>query len=84
MDKPKRKRYVAAIYFGTPHLLANLLALKKILGIPVSKGRELCKLPVGETHTLSNVEIDSNLDIDDICDQLSEYEIKICIRVINN
>jgi hypothetical protein len=74
---------ITEIKFGTDHnYLANLLACTKILGIPLSKARTLCK-----SHPDMNIKVDpplpiiSKLPTDAIHAELDEYTITVKITI---
>lgn len=66
--KVEEGRKLTEIKFGTDHYLANLLACTKILGIPLSKARTLCK-----SHP--------DMNIDAIHAELDEYTITVKITI---
>lgn len=76
--KVEEGRKITEIKFGTDHYLANLLACTKILGIPLSKARTLCK-----SHPDMNIKVDlpiiSKLPTDAIHAELDEYTITVKI-----
>ena len=80
--KVEEGRKLTEIKFGTDHYLANLLACTKILGIPLSKARALCK-----SHPDMKIKVDpplqiiSKLSTDDIHTELDEYTITITITI---
>lgn len=80
--KVEEGRKLTEIKFGTDHYLANLLACTKILGIPLSKARTLCK-----SHPDMNIKVDpplqiiSKLSTDDIHTELDEYTITVTITI---
>ena len=72
------KVLVTAIKFNTTHYLANLLATRKILNIPISTARTLCKNKPNEwIEFVSYHELKSKYTLDEIIAQLDEYEIEI-------
>lgn len=80
--KEKSTRFLSEITLGTDHYLANLLALRKILGIPLSEAKIICKTKPDKTlHLYPFVRIISDDITDNIIDALEEYEITI--RIIN-
>lgn len=80
--KVEEGRKLTEIKFGTDHYLANLLACTKILGIPLSKARTLCK-----SHPHMKIKVDpplqiiSKLSTDDIHTELDEYTITVTITI---
>ena len=80
--KVEEGRKLTEIKFGTDHYLANLLACTKILGIPLSKARTLCK-----SHPDMKIKVDpplqiiSKLSTDDIHAELDEYTITVKITI---
>ena len=80
--KVEEGRKLTEIKFGTDHYLANLLACTKILGIPLSKARTLCKSPPD-----MNIKVDpplpiiSKLPTDAIHAELDEYTITVKITI---
>ena len=78
--KVEEGRKITEIKFGTDHYLANLLACTKILGIPLSKERTLCK-----SHPDMYIKVDpqlaiiSKLPTDAIHAELDEYTITVKI-----
>lgn len=70
--KVEEGRKLTEIKFGTDHYLANLLACTKILGIPLSKARTLCK---------SHPAVISKLPTDAIHIELGEYTITVKITI---
>lgn len=82
MKKKESTRFLAEITFSTDHYLANLLALRKILSIPLSEAKIICKTKPDKTlHLYPFVRIISDLTTDNIIAELEEYEIKV--RIIN-
>lgn len=80
--KKESTRFLSEITFGTDHYLANLLALRKILGIPLSEAKIICKSKIGKTlHLYPFVKVISDNITDNIIAALEEYEIKV--RIIN-
>lgn len=66
----------------TGHLYANMLALNKILGMPISVAKAIARSkPSEEIQFVPYLEINSNLSTDEIKKELEEYEIEI--KVIN-
>ncbi len=64
----------------TGHIYANILALTKILGISFSLARSIARhKPSEEIQFNPYLEIKSNLSIDEIKDELDEYEIEITV-----
>lgn len=79
-NKVEEGRKLVSITFNTDHYLANLLATTKILKIPLSKARTLCKNKPGVQVTFTTpIEIISNLSTDSILEELDEYEITVKI-----
>lgn len=75
-------RFLSEITFGTDHYLANLLALRKILGIPLKEAKIICKNKCGiPLYLYPFVKIRSENTTDEIKEDLIEYEITI--KVIN-
>ena len=80
--KVEEGRKLTEIKFGTYHYLENLLACTKILGIPLSKARTLCK-----SHSDMKIKVDpplqiiSKLSTDDIHTELDEYTITVTITI---
>lgn len=80
--KTESTRFLSEITFGTDHYLANLLALRKVLGISLSEAKIICKTKPDKTlHLCPFVRIVSDDITDNIIAALEEYEIKI--RIIN-
>lgn len=78
--KKEFKRYITSIVLHTGHLYANLLALCKILGMPLSIAKPLAKAkPSEEIKLCPYFEIKSKLSTDDIKAALDEYEIEITV-----
>lgn len=71
------KVFVTAIKFNTSHYLANLLATRKILGMPLSEARTLCKNKPGEWIKIDKHQLISKYPMDNILAELDEYEIEI-------
>lgn len=80
--KEESTRFLAEITFGTDHYLANLLALRKLLNIPLAEAKLICKSKPGElVHLFPFVKFESKLSTDELIEELEEYDIKI--KVIN-
>lgn len=80
--KVEEGRKLTEIKFGTDHYLANLLACTKILGIPLSKARTLCKSnPDMKIKVDPPLQIISKLSTDDIHTELDEYTITVTITI---
>lgn len=75
------KVFVTAIKFNTTHYLANLLAMTKIIGIPLKKARIICKNKPGEWIEINKHQLISKYPMDNILAELDEYEIEI--RTLN-
>lgn len=75
------KVFVTAIKFNTTHYLANLLAMTKIIGIPLKKARTICKEKPGEWIEIDKHQLISKYPMDNILAELDEYEIEI--RTLN-
>lgn len=74
----QNKVFITSIKFNTTHFLANMLAVTKILSIPMSTARTLCKNPPDEwIDIVPNVELKSKNTLDEIITELDEYEIEI-------
>lgn len=71
------KVFVTAIKFNTTHYLANLLAMTKIIGIPLKKARIICKNKPGEWIEINKHQLISKYPMDNILTELDEYEIEI-------
>lgn len=77
-SKKNTKVFVTAIKFNTTHFLANMLAVNKILNIPISITRTLCKNKPNEWIELVPYhELKSKYTLDETIAQLDEYEIEI-------
>lgn len=77
-SKKNTKVFVTAIKFNTTHYLANLLATRKILNIPMTTARTLCKNKPNEWIELVPYhELKSKYTLDEVIAQLDEYEIEI-------
>lgn len=74
--------FVTAIKFNTAHYLANLLAMTKIIGIPLKKAKIICKNKPGEWIEIDKHQLISKYPMDNILTELDEYEIEI--KTINN
>lgn len=78
--KKESKRLVTSILFHTNHSVANLLAIKKFLGIPLDLAIPLSK---SKPETLISLcpyyEIKSDYTTDEIIAGLEEYEVNITI-----
>lgn len=80
MESEESVRICSAIYIGTEHFLANLLALNKVLGFKLSEAKPLCKKTIAEWIQLNEpVQIKSKLSTDDLICELEKYQIKIKI-----
>lgn len=78
-------RKLTEIKFTNDHFLANLLAVNKIIGIPIVDAKKLCKKKPGETIEVNPpLPITSNLTTDELFQYLEEYEIIISISIPNN
>lgn len=78
--KRNPKRLVTSILFHTNHNVANLLAIKKFLGMPLSIAIPLSKSKPGILISLCPYyEIKSNYTTDEIIAGLEEYEVNITI-----
>lgn len=72
------KVFITAIKFNTTHYLANLLATRKILNIPMNIARTLCKNKQNEwIELVPYIEINSKNCLDHVIMELDEYEIEI-------
>lgn len=72
------KVFLTAIKFNTTHYLANMLAVTKILGIPMNIARTLCKnKPNDWIEIVPYFELKSKHTLDEILTELDEYEIEI-------
>lgn len=72
------KVFLTAIKFNTTHYLANMLAVTKILGIPMNIARTLCKnKPNDWIKIVPYFELKSKHTLDEILTELDEYEIEI-------
>lgn len=72
------KVFITAVKFNTTYYLANLLAIRKILNIPMSIARTLCKNKPNEWIELVPYhELKSKYTLDEVIAQLDEYEIEI-------
>ena len=71
------KVFVTAIKFNATHHLANLLAMTKIIGIPLKKARIICKNKPGEWIEIDKHQLISKHPMDNILAELDEYEIEI-------
>lgn len=79
-NKVEEGRKLVSITFNTDHYLANLLATTKILKIPLSKARTLCKNKPGVQIIFDiPIEIKSTSSTDSILEELDEYEIIVKI-----
>lgn len=76
--KNEKNRNLIAIKLGTSHFLANMLALTKILHLPIKQAKELAKLEPGIEHKVQ-VEFNSDLSSDELLEELDEYEITVKI-----
>lgn len=76
--KNNKSKSLVAIKLGTPHFLANMLALTKILNLSIKQAKELAKLEPGIEHKVQ-VKFNSNLSSDKLLEELDEYEITIKI-----
>lgn len=77
------KTLITSIKFNTTHYLANMLAITKILNIPISIARTLCKnKPNDWIDIVPYIELKSKYTLDEIIAELDEYEIEI--KTINN
>lgn len=84
MDVNKSKnRRLTEICCSTEHYLANLLAITKLLGIPLGDAKEICRKckPGVKLAFTKPVPIVSELNTDKLFDALDEYEITISITV---
>lgn len=80
--KKESKRYITSMILHTGHLYANMLALNKILGMPISVAKAIARSKLSEEVQLCPYfEIQSKSSTDDIKAELDEYEIEI--KVIN-
>lgn len=78
--KKESTRYLTSVTLHTSHFLANLLALKKILGMPMQLAKTTAKSKPGElTYLVPYFIITSDLSTDKLKAQLEEYEIEITI-----
>lgn len=81
MESEESVRVCSAIYLGTEHFLANLLALNKVLGFTLSESKTLCKKQIAEWILLDKpIQIRSKLPVDNLIEQLEEYQIKIKLK----
>lgn len=77
-------RKLTEIKFTNDHFLANLLAVNKIIGIPITDAKKLCKKNPGETIKVNPpLLITSELTTDKLFERLEEYEITISISIPN-
>lgn len=75
-------RKLTEIKFMNSHFLANLLAVNKIIGIPINDAKKLCKNKPGETITVNPpLLITSKFTTDKLFECLEEYEIIISISI---
>lgn len=82
ITKVTEGRKLTEIKFANDHFLANLLAVNKIIGIPINEAKKLCKNKPGETIKLNPpINIISKLTTDKLFDALDEYEIVISISI---
>lgn len=80
--KKESKRYITSMILHTGYLYANMLALNKILGMPISVAKAIARSkPSEEVQFCPYFEIQSKSSTDDIKAELDEYEIEI--KVIN-
>lgn len=78
--KKESKRLVTSILFHTNHNVANLLAIKKFLGMPLNLATPLSKSKPGTLISLCPYyEIKSDYTTDEIIAGLEEYEVNITI-----
>lgn len=81
--KKKEGRYVYDITIHTEHYLANLLALRKILGFTLTESKEVVKMGTGKSLLLTKpIKINSDLSTDEIHQELDEYQIQVKITNI--
>lgn len=78
-----KNRRLTEICCNTEHYLANLLAITKILGIPLADAKSICKKckPGQRIAVTKPIPIVSKLNTDKLFDALDEYEITISITV---
>lgn len=80
MKKKKQGRYVSEITIHTEHFLANLLALRKILGFTLADAKKVINSSSGSSLTLEElIEVNSELTTDEIHTELEEYQIQVTI-----
>lgn len=78
--KKESTRYLTSVTLHTSHFLANLLALKKILGMPIDIAKPIAKSKPSEPINLvPYFQITSKLSTDDLKAELDEYEIEITV-----
>lgn len=82
VNKVKKGRMLTEIIFNTDHFLANLLAVNKIIGIPIIEAKKLCKNKPGIKIPINPpLPISSKLTTDTLFSKLNEYEIFISINI---
>ena len=82
-SKKHTKVFITSIKFNTTHFLANMLAVTKILSIPMNIAKTLCKNPPDEwIDIVPYIELKSKYPLDETIAELDEYEIEI--KTINN
>lgn len=81
--KKETKRYVTHITVNHEHFLANLFAMRRLLGFPIDVAKTLSQGSLNNVIELIPYrEIKSNLDLDDLKKELTDYgiEIKVLIK----
>lgn len=69
---------ISSIKLETSHFLANMLALTKILNIPIKEAKKIAKLEPGIKHNVS-IRIPNSVSIDKLSNELKQFEITITI-----
>lgn len=70
-------RKVVAIKFDQPYFLSNLFVLNRILGVPLSIAKPICKKEDNGEWIDVNLPIKSELTTDEILEHLAAYEVEI-------
>lgn len=78
-----KNRQLTEICCNTEHYLANMLAITKLLGVPLQDAKHICKkCTPGKRIALDKpIPIISKLNTDKLFDALDEYEITISITI---
>lgn len=78
---PKQNVKLSEIRYESENRIANLLATKKYLNIPIVEGRELVRCSPCVITFDNPRELLTSLAIDDLKDHLDNFEIKIKVTI---